>query len=725
MRLLTLQHFVKMPYHKKRKTDRPARGQVPEPIMKAAVEQVLSGRPVRTVARETSVDRMTLKRYVAKMMSNPSTMCRPQFVTKQVFSNEEETALSAYLLQASKLHYGLSTKTTRQLAYQFAVLLAKEVPKSWEDNKCAGKYWLREFMTRCGGLALRTPEATSLARASAFNEHTSKEFFDNLRDVFARHHFQPNDIYNVDETALTTVQKPVKVIAGRGTKQVGRITSAERGVLVTACCCINAVGSTVPPFFVFPRVHFKENMLHGGPAGSVGAANPSGWMNADIFQEWMKHFIKCTKCSPGHPVLLLLDNHESHLSIASLELAKSNGITMVTFPPHTSHKFQPLDVSVYGPLKRRYNAACDDWVAVNARPMTIFDMAPVINQAYMQAFTPRNITAGFQATGIHPFNSNIFTSDDYMASSVTNRPEPVNSTDNNTALPEANTAAEVEGSVPNRSDDVSQGLPSTSSPTAGTPSDSLMQSIEKIRPYPKAGPRKNTCKNRKRQKTRILTDTPEMQKVKDDSEKRKQKVRCVKKLTLSASDVEPDQEIGEENSLHLRKKRKMKKVNKSKCTSGSDSNRPNDDDNDAGTIENVHNQCGNLDITDPNEQRLKKGIKVAKSKNQDQKTKKNPLGTLQKSTEHNELRPRPSRPRPTRKTERKAGQNERQTKSQPRPIFSQHPPQKYRKPIWLKNMNKLNSGKPIGLRLTLISERPVSFYIKKIVCGNSCILYVF
>lgn len=247
-----------MPYHKKRKTDRPPRGQVPESIMKAAVEQVLSGRPVRTVAREASVDRMTLKRYVAKMLFNPSTLCRPQFVTKQVFSYDEETALSDYLLQASKLHYGLSTKTTRQLAYQFAVLLAKEVPKSWEDNKCAGKYWLTEFMRRSGGLVLRTPEATSLARASAFNEHTAKEFFDNLRDVLARHHFQPNDIYNVDETALTTVQKPVKVIAGRGTKQVGRITSAERGVLMTACCCINAVGSTVPPFLYFRESTLKK-----------------------------------------------------------------------------------------------------------------------------------------------------------------------------------------------------------------------------------------------------------------------------------------------------------------------------------------------------------------------------------------------------------------------------------------------------------------------------------
>jgi len=41
-----------MPYRKKRKTDRPPRGLVPEDTMKAAVTAVLHGKTVNTVARE-------------------------------------------------------------------------------------------------------------------------------------------------------------------------------------------------------------------------------------------------------------------------------------------------------------------------------------------------------------------------------------------------------------------------------------------------------------------------------------------------------------------------------------------------------------------------------------------------------------------------------------------------------------------------------------------------
>lgn len=49
--------------------------------------------------------------------------------------------------------------------------------------------------------------------------------------------------------------------------------------------CINAVGNYVPPFFIFPRVNFKRNMLHGAPPGSDGdgAANPTGWSTSDLF----------------------------------------------------------------------------------------------------------------------------------------------------------------------------------------------------------------------------------------------------------------------------------------------------------------------------------------------------------------------------------------------------------------------------------------------------------
>jgi len=57
------------------------------------------------------------------------------------------------------------------------------MPDSWKKNQCAGKDWLKDFMRCRLELALQTPEATSIARATAFNRQTVNKFFLNLRKV--------------------------------------------------------------------------------------------------------------------------------------------------------------------------------------------------------------------------------------------------------------------------------------------------------------------------------------------------------------------------------------------------------------------------------------------------------------------------------------------------------------------------------------------------------------
>ena len=206
-------------------------------------------------------------------------------------------------------------------------------------------------MKRRPNLSFRSPEPTSVSRATAFNRTIAKEFFENLREVKAKYQFQPHAIFNVDETAINTVHKPPKVIAKKGSRQVGQTTSAERGELVTLIGAANASGNAMPPYLVFPRRHFKEHFLNGGPVGVKGTTNPFGWSNADIFVGWLQHFQHHSICSKQHPVLLIFDNHSSDISIKSLEFATQHGIVMLTIPPHTSNKLQPLDRTVYGSLK--------------------------------------------------------------------------------------------------------------------------------------------------------------------------------------------------------------------------------------------------------------------------------------------------------------------------------------------------------------------------------------
>ena len=63
-----------------------------------------------------------------------------------------------------------------------------------------------------------------------------------------------------------------------------------------------------------------------------------------------------------HRVLLVLDNHFSHLNVETLNLVKENGVVMLSFPPHCSHKLQPLDVSIFVPFKKYCAAVQDIWL---------------------------------------------------------------------------------------------------------------------------------------------------------------------------------------------------------------------------------------------------------------------------------------------------------------------------------------------------------------------------
>lgn len=69
-----------------------------------------------------------------------------------------------------------------------------------------------------------------------------------------------------------------------------------------------------------------------------------------------------------------------------------------------------------------YFASVDDWMTNNpGKTVTIYDIPDIVKLALPKTINPTNIISGFQATGIAPFNRDIFTVADFLSSTVTDR----------------------------------------------------------------------------------------------------------------------------------------------------------------------------------------------------------------------------------------------------------------------------------------------------------------
>jgi len=165
----------------------------------------------------------------------------------------------------------------------------------------------------------------------------------------------------------------------------------------------------------------KAELTNGGPVGAVYTCQEKGWMSNEGFIIWLKHFISSVKPRTDSKVILILDGHVTHTkNLEALQLARDSGVIMVSLPPHTTHKLQPLDVAFFGPLGRYYDDAMRKWMREHVgRPVTVWQVAELLGQSYGKAASVENAVSGFRKTGLWPLNMSVFGDCDFVAATVT------------------------------------------------------------------------------------------------------------------------------------------------------------------------------------------------------------------------------------------------------------------------------------------------------------------
>ena len=197
------------------------------------------------------------------------------------------------------------------------------------------------------------------------------------------------------------------MIARRGARRVHSIVPNQREWL-SVLVCINAVGTSIPSFYIFHGRRFRQNYIEKCEAGATMVMQQRAWMTSYLFSAWILHFIASVRrvgnISPENRHLLILDGHNSHVTLDVVREASDAGLDLLTLPAHTSHT-QPLDVAVFKPFKQHFREYRDFWSSRNLDESATKDvLSQWVSLALRKALPKSNIKKGFSAIGIFPLN---------------------------------------------------------------------------------------------------------------------------------------------------------------------------------------------------------------------------------------------------------------------------------------------------------------------------------
>ena len=88
------------------------------------------------------------------------------------------------------------------------------------------------------------------------------------------------------------------------------------------------------------------------------AMQKNPWMTRSLFNKWINHFLhhvgQMYSISNKNRHLLIMDGHNSHVTLDVAHMARKIGLDLLTIPSHTSHAIQPLDVNIFKLFKTTF-----------------------------------------------------------------------------------------------------------------------------------------------------------------------------------------------------------------------------------------------------------------------------------------------------------------------------------------------------------------------------------
>ena len=387
-----------------------------ESAIQHALEEVSAGLPLQRVAKRWGIPRGTLqKRWHG---TRPRSIA---FEAYQRLSQEQERALARWISAQNDLG---CPPTHAQLRG-----LAQRVLHQANDHRPLGVNWVQGFLARNSDISSRRGTKLESSRFNGANTETIQGFFDLLEQPIVSA-IRPENRYNMDETGLQEGLGYNGIVLGKKSRKRSLIKHPTSRTWTTILECISATGRYLRPLVIFKGKTVQHQWFPTELDRLQDwqfVAQPNGWTSDTIAIEWLKEvFIPGTKTTNNEKRLLIFDGHGSHQTDEFMYECFLNDIYLLFLPAHTSHVLQPLDISIFSPLKGQYRREINNintyGISVESTPLAKAQFLQAYEKARTAAFTKRNIISGWRGTGLWPVNRMKALNNEMVASSGPPRP---------------------------------------------------------------------------------------------------------------------------------------------------------------------------------------------------------------------------------------------------------------------------------------------------------------
>ena len=375
--------------------------------MRQAIAAIHSNacKTIREAAQQYSVPSSTLGHRLNGRVAKNQAHERTQNLT-----HAEELELKRWITKLTRLGYPPRHQLVRELAEEIRKHRVREINS--EDMELVsypplGEGWTRQFLGRHPDLKTAMLKTIEAARVKDTNPEALGKWFQCFKEEIQELNIRPQDMYNVDESgfAIGTTQARQAIINAKIRSRLQVQPGRQEWVTVIECICGD--GTAIPPLVIFKGNSLSNNWIPADVADDWKfSCNSKGWTSNIHGMEWLRRCFEpvTVEKASGRTRLLICDGHESHITGAFIAFCMQNNIELMILPPHSSHYTQPLDLALFSPLKAAMAVEIDKVIRVGVMRVIKVEWLSAYIQARVKAFSTLNISAGWSAAGLLPFN---------------------------------------------------------------------------------------------------------------------------------------------------------------------------------------------------------------------------------------------------------------------------------------------------------------------------------